>query len=238
MPSTVNMMIVSPSVVTDDSWYPDSGATNHITADSTAVPNSTTYDGQGNIIVGNGSTLPIARVVSNVISSTSKPLILRNMLHAPDITKTLLFVSQLCQDNNVKFEFLPHHCVVDLVAGQPLLQGIEQGGLYKLCLDSISECQPDASTKSSMNNVVLPYNVDCYAATTKSVSRSMGHQRVGHPSSDVLSHVLISCNASVLNTKSDYGLCHACSMGKSHKLPFTPFTTVYSFPLQLVQIDV
>ncbi|KAG8489153.1 hypothetical protein CXB51_017190 [Gossypium anomalum] len=53
------------------------------------------------------------------------------------------------------------------------------------------------------------------------------HQRLGHPSTNVLNHLLSACNISTLHTIVS-SLCNACALGKSHKLPFKYATSVYS----------
>lgn len=62
---------------------------------------------------------------------------------------------------------------------------------------------------------------------------SLWHQRLGHPSSTLVTQVLKICNVQVLMSKSD-SLCHACETWKSHKLPFSCSTTVYIVYLELI----
>ncbi|KAL4388731.1 hypothetical protein GQ457_09G014840 [Hibiscus cannabinus] len=96
----------SPMVCEDMSWFPDSGATAHLTPDA----------------VGDGS-----------LSSNSRSLVLNNLLHVPSIKKNLLSVSQFTRDNHVSIEFYPNSCVVkDLQTRQEMLRGVKSRGLYKL----------------------------------------------------------------------------------------------------------
>lgn len=69
--------------------------------------------------------------------------------------------------------------------------------------------------------------------TVVSSSFKLWHQRLGHPNKDALAIVLNKCNIPFINkTSSDF--CNSCSIAKSHKLPSSPSSTVYTAPLELV----
>ena len=46
----------------DSNWYPDSGATNHITPDIHNLMNKTEFVGQDKIMMGNGTSLNIKHI--------------------------------------------------------------------------------------------------------------------------------------------------------------------------------
>ncbi|XP_010253823.1 PREDICTED: uncharacterized protein LOC104594965 [Nelumbo nucifera] len=96
----------------DDCWYPDFGATNHITSDLSKLQLHSKYTGLDQVTVGNGEGLAISHTGSSTISSASRSLLLKNILHVPNIQKNLLFVAQFSSDNDVYFEFHPHTCIV------------------------------------------------------------------------------------------------------------------------------
>ena len=100
--------------IADSSWYPDSGATNHITPDESNLHSSEDYHGQQQIYMGNGEGLHIHNIGHSFLysNSNSKHLVLNKLLHVPSITKNLLSVSQFANDNNVYFEFHPTYCCV------------------------------------------------------------------------------------------------------------------------------
>lgn len=54
------------------------------------------------------------------------------MLIVHDLTKNLLSVSKLIEDNNVYMEFLPKDYNVKTFQGQTILQGDVNEGLYRL----------------------------------------------------------------------------------------------------------
>ncbi|XP_019435399.1 PREDICTED: uncharacterized protein LOC109341880 [Lupinus angustifolius] len=116
-------------------WYPDSGATNHLTADSSLLADPTEQFASDHIYMGNGHKAPItcsgnAHFKSPFDSNISMSLY--NLLLVPTITKNLLSVSQFAKDNHCFFEFHPNHCLVKSQATkQVLLKGsLTAKGLY------------------------------------------------------------------------------------------------------------
>nr|KYP72250.1 hypothetical protein KK1_004838 [Cajanus cajan] len=90
----------------DDSWYLDSRATNHLTSDVNNLQQRIEYSGPEKIHMGNGSGIGISNIGTSYIQS------LKNLLHAPLITKNLLSISQFARENKVFFEFHPDTCLV------------------------------------------------------------------------------------------------------------------------------
>ena len=68
------MTTPSPSSY-DTTWYPDSSATHHLTADVANLPTLSDYHGPDQVHVGNGDTLLIKHVGSSVLSTPSFPFI-------------------------------------------------------------------------------------------------------------------------------------------------------------------
>lgn len=83
--------------------------------------------------VGNRAGLLIQLVGASQISTPSKSLLLKNLLHVPSIEKNLLSVIQFTKDKNACFEFHSHFfCVKDLSSRKILLCRPTKGGLYNL----------------------------------------------------------------------------------------------------------
>lgn len=130
----------------DPQWYPDSGATDHITPDENNLVHKAPYTGHNQVHVGDGKGLTINHVGSSTFYSqfSSKPLTLKHLLHVPSMTKNLLSVSKFSSDNGVFFEFFPNHCFVkDQVNHKVLMEGKLKQGLYvfnppKLLLPAVS----------------------------------------------------------------------------------------------------
>ena len=107
--------VASVQPVQSTNWYPDSGASHHVTNVSQNIQQATTFEGPDQITIGNGQGLNInALGVSSFHSpfNSKIPLTFKNLLFVPSITKNLLSVSQFCKDNSVFFEFHPSYCVV------------------------------------------------------------------------------------------------------------------------------
>uniref|UniRef100_A0A803NUC9 Integrase catalytic domain-containing protein n=1 Tax=Cannabis sativa TaxID=3483 RepID=A0A803NUC9_CANSA len=127
-------LIATPEMLNDDNWYADSGASNHLTSDPGKIQAKTEYEGKEQITIGDGRKLPISHVGSGVIQTkSSNPLLLKNMLHIPSISKNLISVSQLTTDNNVSMEFFSDFCCVkDQSTGKVVLHETLKDGLYQL----------------------------------------------------------------------------------------------------------
>jgi hypothetical protein len=86
-------------------WYPDTGATNHVTFDLNNLSlHSEAYDGPNGFQVGNGTRLAIKNIG---ISKLSPLFTLCHVLHVPKITKNLIYVQKFTADNNIFIEFHP-----------------------------------------------------------------------------------------------------------------------------------
>ncbi|KAA0049613.1 Retrovirus-related Pol polyprotein from transposon TNT 1-94 [Cucumis melo var. makuwa] len=75
--------------VIDPNWYIDSGATNHVTAESSGLTNSVDYSGTDKVRAGNGNTLNITCVGHSYLTDGKRFLALKNILCVSDITKNL-----------------------------------------------------------------------------------------------------------------------------------------------------
>ena len=140
------------------------------------------------------------------------------MLHVPQIQKNLLSVSKFTTDNNVYFEFHPSYfCVKDPMSGTTLFHDKHSQGLY-----SLSHSQSSSSPSAFMG---IRISLDGW------------HSQLGHPSFRIVRQV-VSQNNLGLQWSSASSVCHACQLGKSHRLPFHLFPTVSSYPLDLVFLDI
>lgn len=265
-------------------WFPDSGASHHVTPDSTNLSDIQSMTGSEQVYMGNGQGLSINSIGSLQFTSpntTHMPLTLHNLLHVPHITKNLMSVSKFAQDNCVFFEFHPYFCLVKSQdSSKVLLQGVVGAdGLYKFHLPAppMPKSLPSLNSsvvlnasnklssslcKSSMDNSVSPDCTPCNDLTfiNKSDSSSdnlptvnsatacnpalpishskytLWHTRLGHPHYHALTEVLKLCHIPV-PSKPLNDLCTACCLGKSHRLPSSLSSTVYTHPFELVICD-
>jgi hypothetical protein len=216
----VQAFLANSSQQSDSTWYPDTGANNHVTSDLGNLNlNAEDYTGHDQVRIGNGQGLKILHTGSSIFCSSSKSFFLNNILHVPHISKNLLSVYQFAKDNNVYFEFHPSFfCVKDQFSGTILLQGKSKDGLYPLhCLSKISR------------------NPSVYLG--ERVSIDQWHSRLDHPSLRIV-HQIISKYQLAVGKNKDTSVCHACQLGKSHRLPFPLSPSVSSGPLDLIFTDV
>jgi len=88
-------------------WFPNTGATQHVTPDLATLAASEPYLGNDNLHIDDGKGLPISHIGHTKIYTPQRSVTLSNILHVLHITKCLLFVQKLYLDNNVYFEFHP-----------------------------------------------------------------------------------------------------------------------------------
>ncbi|OMO72876.1 hypothetical protein COLO4_27419 [Corchorus olitorius] len=71
------LMASASSISHDDDWFPDSGASNHLTADLSNMSIHSEYQGQDRVKVGNETCLPIKHVGSSKLKTLTRPLYLK-----------------------------------------------------------------------------------------------------------------------------------------------------------------
>lgn len=89
---------------TNADWFPDTGATAHVTDNAGKLSNLVPYKGADSVMVGNGVFLIMLEpVIFQQNSATYIPL--KDVLVVPAIQKNLLSVSKLTQDYPCYFRF-------------------------------------------------------------------------------------------------------------------------------------
>ena len=192
--------MATPSTVYDPLWYPDSGASHHLTPDLSQFSSKSTYNGEDLVQVGNGAGMRIKHVgTSSLLCHNShSSFSLNNLLHVPGLTKNLLSVSQFCKDNGVYFEFYSDSCCVkSQVTKETILQGILRGGLY-VFPDLHSTSTEPIPLNNSLNNSVCSIDVSpssfiASCLNNSSINFGLWHARLGHPSSRIVHCVLNLC---------------------------------------------
>ncbi|RVW87716.1 Retrovirus-related Pol polyprotein from transposon TNT 1-94 [Vitis vinifera] len=215
-PGTSSVKPTTTEIIQDNNWYPDSGATHHLTPNLNNLLTKSQFPSSDEVFVGNGKSLPIHHIGHTSFSSLfipSKILALKQLLHVPEITKNLLSVSKFAADNHVFFEFHPTSCFVKDLSTRTVLMHGQLKGDY-MSLPSKEPTVPASPTS--------PF--------------TLWHNRLGHPSSHIVSLVLNKCNLPHLN-KIPSLICSACCMGKIHKSPFLHSTSSYTKPLELIHTD-
>ena len=91
--------------------------------------------------------LPITHTGSALLTTTSSPLHLKDILYALGVSHNLISIAQLCQTNSVFIEFFSWHFQVkDLNTGVILLCGRNKDNVYKLPSAPIPLSQPCPSS--------------------------------------------------------------------------------------------
>lgn len=102
--------------------------TDHVSLDISKLNIADAYIGSDKLQVGNGKNLHISHVGSSSLPNLKLP----NVLIVPALTKNLLSVSKLTDDNDVYIEFWPKSCSVKTFKCKTPLQGDKKEGLYRL----------------------------------------------------------------------------------------------------------
>jgi hypothetical protein len=115
----------------DPSWYADTGATDHITGELEKLTTRDKYHGHDQVHTANGSGMNIDHIGSASIHTSTRELHLKNVLHVPQATKSLIVVSKLASDNDAFVEYHPHFFIISKVdaiaASTPFLVGRQFG---------------------------------------------------------------------------------------------------------------
>ena len=127
-----------------------------------------------------------------------------------------------------------------------VLQGKLEDGLYKLHIPETknrkktaahSFVNPPINPEIRLNSVELKRRVDPQYFVSSGLSLDVLHRRLGHPSSQVMSHVQNSCNFDVsINGKLSF--CDACQLGKIHALPYNSSSSQTLSPLELIHTNI
>jgi transposase InsO family protein len=214
----------TPHTPADLNWYPDSGASHHITSDLANLNlKAEEYTGSDQLRVGNGNGLSIKHIGHAKIHSPNFSFNLFDVLHVPHIKKNLLSVHQFTKSTNTYFEFHPFNFFVkDRATRKILFHGLSNHGLYSIPPSSV------------INKPHIPAKM---AMVGERTSLSSWHSRLGHPAFQVVRRLLSSLQLPVISNKSSES-CTACLRSKSHQLPFSHQHTRSTAPLQLLYTDV
>jgi hypothetical protein len=209
------MTLAPPTSVSD--WVANSGAFYHTTpyvGTSTLTPHPSLLS---SIVIGDGSVIPVTSVGDAVLPF---PFRLRNVLVAPNIIHSLLYVRQFTTDNSCSMEFDPFGLSVKDLAMRTLLARYDSPvPLYTLRL-------PAASSSTS-----TPH------ALTAATSSITWHRRLGHLGRDVMSKLSISFVISCSRGSFDH-LCHACQLGRYVRLSFSSPSSRAVGNFDLIHCDV
>ena len=161
----------------------------------------------------------INHVGQSIIKTPSRPIHLKNILHAPSAKKNLLSVHRIALDNHVLLEFYPFFFLIkDLATRKVLYRGRCVRGLYPLIPE------------------IRRFNKQVFSATK--VSSTRWHDRLGHASFSLVERLLRKNKLPFVGERHVETICDSCQRAKSHQLPYPVSTSVSTKPLQLIFSDV
>jgi hypothetical protein len=206
----------SNTTSTTPQWLLDSGASHHVTADLSNLSLHTPYNGSDDIMIGDGSSLPITHIDSTSFTIHNTSFKLNNVLCVPNMKKNLISIFQFCTSNNVSVEFLPSFFYVkELHTGAILLKGQTKDGVHEW------------PVPSSLSSPLVAFS-------SVKTSSSAWHHRLGHPAFSILQHIISHYQLDLSSFPISDFLCNACHCNKSHKLPFSTSTIVFPQPLEII----
>ncbi|PKU60934.1 Retrovirus-related Pol polyprotein from transposon TNT 1-94 [Dendrobium catenatum] len=209
------LLATSDSSSTD--WYLDSGASSHMTNRLDNLTQSSIYNGNDQVTVGDGRSVPIAHSGTGLLPTPDRKLRLSNLLHIPSISYNLLSISNLVKENQISITFDPNGYVFkDLQTQTTLFRGPCRNGLYPLSSSSVPHQHKALST--------IPQRVINW------------HFRLGHPHSKTMQ--AISTNNPQLHIPHFVSNCSWCKSCKSHKMSFVKSIHRSTQPLALLHSDV
>ncbi|RVW14928.1 Retrovirus-related Pol polyprotein from transposon RE2 [Vitis vinifera] len=168
--ATVNCTTTTSSP--DKRWLIDSMASHNITSQVSNLQFHSEYDGTDEVIIGDGSGLPITHSGSLTLSFPNRKFQVEDTLCVPTINKNLISVHHYTKQNNVILEFHPTYFLAkDWRTGEILLQGPCENGVYPL---------PSSPAATPI------------AFVHERTSAVGWHQRLGHPSFKVVSRLISS----------------------------------------------
>ena len=212
-------LLATPHQAPDPNWYPDSGATHHVTYDLANLNlRADEYQGLDQIHVGNGKSLPIKHIGTTQLSTPTTSFRLNNVLHVPDISNNLLSVLKFTNDTCTLMKFHPSpFCVKDRATRRLLLHRPSKHGLYPF---------PPLSNKRIFSPRALG---ECTSFTN-------WHSHLGHPAFRIVSHDISRFGLLTIANKSKPA-CSACLSVKSKQLPFSPSSSEIKAPPDLIYSD-
>ena len=189
-------VLSSIKTYSDVSWIFDSGATDHMTGCSKLFSSYTPCARNKKIKIADGSFSAIAETGTIHISSL---LILKNILHVPNLSCNLLSISKLTHENHCVAKFNSSCCEFqEAGSGRTIGTARECGGLYFF------------EDGTSLNNSVhKTYFESISMSSDKEIM--LWHYRLGHPSFHYLRHLFPNL---FINKTPSFFQCEFCILAK------------------------
>jgi hypothetical protein len=168
--------------------------------------------------------LTISHTGNASIKTFSSALALNNVAYCPQASVCLLSVNKFYNDNNVLFELTgsDFFFVKDILIGDMLLIGPSDNGLYPFNLHQLSS--------SPYHSLTMTVGIKASASTL--------HCRLGHPSTEILHHVISNFSLPISYSLNKKSIFVSCQLGKSKQLSFSDSSRESTAPLEILHCDV
>jgi len=211
------------SVKPSRTWIVDSGATDHMTGESSLFSSYSPCAGNFKIKIADGSLSAVAGKGPVIISPL---LTLQDVLHVPNLSYNLLSVSKLIRDKRCQTHFFDTHCLFqDSISGKTIGSAKQNGGLYYL--------EYELETGHQLGQV-SSFSESFFVSNNKD-DVMLWHLRLGHPSFKYLKTVFPK-----LFADKDFSSfqCEICELAKHHRNSFPAQTYKPSKPFSIIHSDV
>lgn len=220
-------------------WILDSGASTHISRDKSSFTSLSDNSATSNVLTASGSGMPVS---GSGCISLSKNKTISDVLYVPSITRNLLSIGKLT-DQGHSVVFNSKYCYI---TDNRHPHGFSITGtrdpaskLYKIQV-------PATASKVILPNqartclIVHPkISAQCHLTTASMTTQHLWHQRLGHSSSQRVSHMTrnqLIVGAPVL--PSSQTMCEVCMKGKQTRQRIPKAATFRATrPLELVHSD-
>ncbi|BFG42330.1 hypothetical protein CerSpe_286040 [Prunus speciosa] len=195
-------------------WIIDTGATDHMTFDSTVFSTLSPKSHYPYITSANGAP---SNVAGEGTISLSPKLSLPHTLLVPSIKCNLLSVGKFLDSHNCYATFYPSHCKFqDLTTHETIGHGKWRGGLYILTVSSPPRAVHVQNSRAQQQIWLW-------------------HRRLGHPSFGYLQRLFPSLFQGLVDSQFK---CETCVLAKSHRTVFPSSDSKTEFPFELIHSDV
>jgi hypothetical protein len=131
--STIESCTAGMATSSDNNWYTNSWAIDHITGDLDRLTMHDSYSGHDQIHVANRSAMNIAHIGTSIIPTPTRTLTLNNVLHVPSTHKILFLFIDLLLIMIPLLSFTPISFLLRIKKMRKVLVHEQcKGGLYPL----------------------------------------------------------------------------------------------------------
>jgi hypothetical protein len=200
----------------DTNWYMDSGASSHVTRDSSNVEFLDQNTPTQHVITTNGKIHRINAVGSRFVTLAQGEINLNKVLYVPAFKRNLMSVGTLADEGRIivfsgSWFFILNNAIKKCV----LLTGYRNrsNGLYTFT---------NKGAEQIVNHIISNFQLGNYSHCNIVINQNTWHARFGHLHYGGLQHLSIGNRVIGLpNIFFKHTLCESCLVGKQHQEPLT-----------------